>query len=360
MGEERLRRKRRSRGEDRREGQLEAAVEWWVVDGECKLVREIVTSIGTRRDFDEGEPAAAAIRLCGVGDCVIVIVVLSLPPFLISCNPFITLFNITFTPLTHTSKKVVSGKAAISAVSGHSNARQKQVVVSEGETRNESGPSLKGQRSHRLAHPASLSRLSSLSLACPPVSLTQTLLSHHSLSLYALLLSRPEPACQSVSVLVCRQPTVLFDFIIADPVRTAALSTVRTSSLQARLLPPRRIAPAFQSACLPRTHKTEKRHDSIPAASFLSCQAPTLSSALIKHLAPPINSPSHHLASTSPHLGSTLTPFDLAAPATVSLHSVTLRQHQQRQRQSNTLRLRTTYSLSHVLAERTNAPPLPT
>lgn len=84
--------------------------------------------------------------------CIIVIVsFLSLSLSLSSSSlTTLSLPNIAFT--------LISGKPAISAASGHSNARQKQVVVSERETRNESGPkspqaaaspSPKGQRSPR-------------------------------------------------------------------------------------------------------------------------------------------------------------------------------------------------------------------
>ena len=51
MREERLREKRRRRGVRRSEGLAKAAVEW-TASAAC---RELVTSIGTRRDFDDTE-----------------------------------------------------------------------------------------------------------------------------------------------------------------------------------------------------------------------------------------------------------------------------------------------------------------
>jgi hypothetical protein len=162
MGEERLRRKRRSRGEDRREGQLEAAVEWWVVDGECKLVREIVTSIGTRRDFDEGEPAAAAIRLCGVGDCVIVIVVLSLPPFPSSYPAILSLrYSTSLSLLSHTHPKRSSQAKRQS--------RQCPGIATQGKSR---WSSAKGKRETRVARRSRVNaRIASLTRLVSPVSL---------------------------------------------------------------------------------------------------------------------------------------------------------------------------------------------
>lgn len=142
-----------------------------------------MTSIGTRRDFDDREPASESVGGSGVTlvvystvgwVCIIVIVSfqLSLSPLILAV---LTLLEIT--PTLSSSQ----GKPAISAASGHSNARQKQVVVSEGKGnagRSQPVHQAQGQRSKaRLARPASLSLalvlshtpLSSLSLRTPPL-----------------------------------------------------------------------------------------------------------------------------------------------------------------------------------------------
>lgn len=179
MREERLRRKRRRRGESRVEGLESSAVEWTA----SAARRERVTSIGTRRDFDDREPASESEGGSGVTlvvystvgwvVCIIVIVSfqLSPPPLILA-----VLSLLEITPTLSSSQ----GKPAISAASGHSNARQKQVVVSEGKGnagRSQPVHQAQGQRSKaRLARPASLSLalvlshtpLSSLSLRTPP------------------------------------------------------------------------------------------------------------------------------------------------------------------------------------------------
>ena len=179
MREERLRRKRRRRGESRVEGLESSAVEWTA----SAARRERVTSIGTRRDFDDREPASESVGGSGVTlvvystvgwVCIIVIVSfqLSPPPLILA-----VLSLLEITPTLSSSQ----GKPAISAASGHSNARQKQVVVSEGKGnagRSQPVHQAQGQRSKaRLARPASLSLalvlshtpLSSLSLRTPPL-----------------------------------------------------------------------------------------------------------------------------------------------------------------------------------------------
>jgi hypothetical protein len=85
MREERFTRKRRRRGESRVEGLESSAVEW-TASAACG---ERVTSIGTRRDFDDREPASESEGGSGVTlvvystvgwVCIIVIVSFQLSP----------------------------------------------------------------------------------------------------------------------------------------------------------------------------------------------------------------------------------------------------------------------------------------
>jgi hypothetical protein len=154
---------------------------------------------------------------------------------------------------------------AISAVSGHSNARRKQVVVSEGKRSTSSGPQAAASPStkHTGSTLASLTRLASLWTGLSSLSL----LSHHHTHSSSPGLSLP------VSVCPCLQAANSSFFCCSgsNPLHRIAAQDRRTSSLQARLLPPSTAAsllpPACQPACLPRTQDRE-RHDSIPLASL--------------------------------------------------------------------------------------------
>jgi hypothetical protein len=174
---------------------------------------------------------------------------------------FLVILNITSTPTT-----LISGKPAISAVSGHSNARQSRWSSAKGKRETRVVPRArrpqparppKGQRSPRSK--------ASLSLAWPVLS-HSSLLSHHS---QALLFGLSLP----VSVCPCLQAansSVLFLYCRSCLHRIAALDTVgplhcRPASyrLDCRFLH----RSCLQPACLPRAQDRE-RHDSIPVASL--------------------------------------------------------------------------------------------
>lgn len=187
--------------------------------------------------------------------CIIVIVSfqLSLSPLILAV---LTLLEIT--PTLSSSQ----GKPAISAASGHSNLRKAKAGGRQRKGnagRSQPVHQAQGQRSKaRLARPASLS----LALV-----LSHTPLSHH--SLYALLLSRLEPACQCLSLFAGSQQFCSLSLLQILFASHRSSQHRRTSSLQARLLPPRLplLASLLPPACLPRTQDRE-RHDSIPVASL--------------------------------------------------------------------------------------------
>ena len=151
-----------------------------------------------------------------------------------------------------------------------------------------------------------------------------------------------------MSVLVCRQPTALFSFIQADFCSLLGLSSKhcfaakdrRTSSLQAHLLPPRlavKLASLLPSllCCLPASYTRDRERDHHQDTPAFFTARHRLCSRTHHH---PCAAKVSLAQPTQPGIFLALTPrlprFDLAAPATVSLQSVTLRQHQrQRLRQ---------------------------
>jgi hypothetical protein len=200
------------------------------------------------------------------------------------CFPFsfsasLSLLNITCTLLPPTTT-LISGKAAISAVSGHSNARQSRWSSAKGKRYSRVAPRArrpqparppKGQRSPRSS--ASLCLAWPVLAHSPLPSLSQALLLS-GLSLPVSVCPCLQAANSSVLFLYCRSCS------------HRSFLDCRTSSLQARLLPPRLHRSCLQPACLPRLALQDReRHDTTAFPWHHSdCQAPTLSTALISTL----------------------------------------------------------------------------
>jgi hypothetical protein len=205
--------------------------------------------------------------------------------------PSLFLVNILIT-FTHPRTLIShpSGRPAISAVSGHSNALQSRwSSAAKGiDSREWLQQARRPQPARRPRVNARLASLSPTSPACP---LSLTLLSH-SLSLRTPL--RLEPACQCLfsfagSQQFCSLSFAQILFLTVGPLHC------RPASYRPRLKHHRSCLPSLPACFAP---KTESDTTAFPW-HHSDCQAPTLSSALHHHHPCAAHkSPSHHLAST--------------------------------------------------------------
>lgn len=153
MREERLRRKRRRRGESRVEGLESSAVEWTA----SAARRERVTSIGTRRDFDDREPASESEGGSGV-----TLVVYSTVGW-VGCIIVIVSFQLSLSPLILARLSLLKITPTLTLnLKENRQSRQRPGIATQGKSR---WSSAKGRETQAAASPSTKHRVNAPRLA---------------------------------------------------------------------------------------------------------------------------------------------------------------------------------------------------